>query len=568
MRMMISTPSESSESVTALTKSMQALEQQNIPEAERLAEEWLEDNPEDVEGLLHRSTLFAMQGNRDEAEALVDRVLAQHPKHADALSKKGTLQMSRGRFKEALSFYEQAIFADPMHKKAIYNYLLLAFNLRLYEQQKKCSSTMLEVHPDDVLLQAYRFHGVLMTEGQDAAQPYREEVLAAKDLPLQACLVIAFGFFYTGEKDLVRRFSELGLQQNETLPQLHCFLAFSRRYNADDPHLQQMIALEPKIPFDQPERHYFEFALAKALDDSGAKDQAFHWYKQANDRQMKNIPPYPMAHFMEQNGRLKNLFTSDGIAAHKADVAGDQKEPYGNYIFIVGMPRSGTSLAEVILGAHPDVMAGGERPELNYLAEQALLNADVNSLEDVDLAALKKEIDTHLASRFRGHRFLTDKQTENFRYIGLIKTLYPNARIIHCTRHPMATAWSNYKMFFNNARMLFTCRYDTIAGYYKTYQDMMTYWDGIFGEDIFHLSNERLIESPEDTIRRLLMYCGLPWDPACLEFHKSKSVVGTASAVQVKRGLYNDAVHEWRRFGDLLDPLRAEMLKAGIEGLS
>ncbi len=296
-----------------------------------------------------------------------------------------------------------------------------------------------------------------------------------------------------------------------------------------------------------------EFALGDLHDDLGEYDAAFRHYQSANRARPE---PFDSAAHQAQ---------VEAIRATAGRSLLDRPRPTADSapipIFIVGMPRSGTSLIEQILASHPEVHGGGELPYLGEQVDalcqataspypQCLVRADAGQLEE-----LGRKYRQQLRELAKARPFATDKLPHNFFYLGLIRAAIPNARIIHCLRDPLDTCLSIYFHNFNSnhpyARDL-----ASLGQYYQGYLSLMEHWRALPGIDMYDVRYEDLIHDQEPITRALLEYCGLDWDDACLEFHKSKRIVNTPSYDQVRKPIYKRAAGRWQNYAQHLEPLR------------
>jgi tetratricopeptide (TPR) repeat protein len=247
--------------------------------------------------------------------------------------------------------------------------------------------------------------------------------------------------------------------------------------------------------------------------------------------------------------------------------------PTSEPIFIVGMPRTGTTLLERVLGQHPDVFAAGELPHFaNALTAAAINLKGVQRLSRRDLVEASAKVDfralgADYLARTRpgtGHRaHFVDKLPLNYLYCGLIHMALPNARIVHLTRHPMATCYAVYKTLFKDAYP-FSYDFGELARYYAAYRRLMRYWHSALPGVILDVSYEALVANLELEVRRVLGHCGLEWQARCVDFHRNPSPTATASAAQVRRPLYDSSVGLWERYARELEPLRAMLMAAGV----
>ena len=239
-------------------------------------------------------------------------------------------------------------------------------------------------------------------------------------------------------------------------------------------------------------------------------------------------------------------------------------------IFIVGMPRSGTSLLEQILASHRDVFGAGELLDFQRLALELVKGQypeGIVSISPRKIAALATRYVDVLNERNASAPRVTDKLPANFLYIGLIYAAFPQARVIHCVRDPLDTCLSCYRKAFASAHG-FAYDLRELGRYYRAYAGLMAHWQRLFPERMFELRYEAVIREPESTIRRLIQYCGLDWDEACMRFYETERPVQTASAAQVRRPLYTDSIGAWRRYADHLQPLRTALAAAPAAGQS
>lgn len=308
------------------------------------------------------------------------------------------------------------------------------------------------------------------------------------------------------------------------------------------------------------------YALAKELEDLEAYPRSFENLSLGARRRREHIA-YDVQQDVATVDWIKAAFPPQRLRAPAIGCPSD--EP----IFIVGMPRTGTTLLERSLGRHPDVFPAGELPHFaNALTAAVAAFTGVPGLSRRDLVAASAKVDlravgqdylarTRPAAGQRAH--FIDKLPLNYLYCGLIHLSLPSARIIHLTRHPMATCHAVYKTLFKDA---YPFSYDLreIARYYAAYRRLMSHWDSALPGTILHVSYEDLVEKFDSELRRVLVHCGLPWHGACLEFHRNPYPTATASAAQVRRPLYDSSVRLWERYEDELRPLRAMLIEEGI----
>jgi len=298
-----------------------------------------------------------------------------------------------------------------------------------------------------------------------------------------------------------------------------------------------------------------QFALGKALEDEKRFAESFQHYQAANSSYTK-IQPF---RYSNHSTKLKTFFTPQYFS--------DQKENGSTSdapIFVVGLPRSGSTLVEQILTAHSKVDATRELAGINSIVRD-LINPNQPAQEQYpqSMANLSATQIQSLAQRYldfvKAYRqqapYFVDKAPPNFLHIGLIKTLFPNAKIIDIRRNPMASGWSVYRHFFADS-FLFSYDLKTIGKYYNDYIDLMDHWHSVLPKQILTISYENLVNDLPAAVDELLQYCGLPFEQSCIDFHLNKRAVATPSSEQVRRPIYAEALEQWKNYDEFLGPLK------------
>ncbi len=300
------------------------------------------------------------------------------------------------------------------------------------------------------------------------------------------------------------------------------------------------------------------FGLGKALDSAADYDRAFAAYTAANHASRLSAGPNGARYDAAAHERfVDRLITAFPEPVYPSAPTVGQSPP----LFICGMFRSGSTLVEQILASHPLVTAGGEIDLLPAMAREhlgPLLQEPGTAIEATRLAHLRAIYLDSVAARFPGAAFVTDKRPDNFLNIGLIKLLFPQAKIVHTRRHPIDNCLSVFFLHLSHS-MPYAFDLLDIAHWYRQYERLMTHWKSLYGEDIHDIEYDTLVADFQPTTRSLLDYCELPWDDACLTFHKTKTVVMTPSAWQVRQPLYTRSSGRWRHYERHLDSLRVAL---------
>ena len=333
-------------------------------------------------------------------------------------------------------------------------------------------------------------------------------------------------------------------------------LSLIHKYKDGDSHLRLM---EEKLTknIDEDDAQRLNFALGKAYEDIGDYEKSFKFIQAAN-KIYKKTTNYNVKNEIRLFQKIKTFFENNKI------------KPLDNYgqklIFILGMPRSGTTLTEQILSSHKNVYGAGELSFLKDIVEKKLISKDDNF--DPNVLNLKHEILLEIKMDYlkkievfkNKKEYLIDKAPLNFKWIGFILAMFPNSKIIHCTRNPMDVCWSNYKNSFPSQSMGYTYDLDDLANFYKGYDNLTKFWVKKFNSKIFNISYENLVLNKELETKKMLKFCDLDWDNNCLDFHKNKRSVSTASLAQVRQPLYSSSVKKWENYSNNLETLKRQLI--------
>lgn len=308
------------------------------------------------------------------------------------------------------------------------------------------------------------------------------------------------------------------------------------------------------------EREDLLFAQGKIFEDQQDYDRAFASFVEAN-RLHRQTHPYDQEATIGRINALTSCFTANFFAGREVCRTTTAIRP----IFVLGMPRSGTSLVEQILASHPLVFGAGELTDLGEIIHSSVgLPTDegfcrrVGSLDLDDWSKLGEEYLQRLerCPGRQGQQYVTDKMPFNFFHIGFIKLIFPSAAVVHCLRDPLSNCWSIFKNSFEGGND-YAYDLDELGKYYRMYQALAAHWRSVLPEFIYDLPYENLVTNTEMEVRDLLNFCNLPWSDACLEFYRTERVVATLSTGQVRRPIYTDSLRLSQRYGDNLAPLAA-----------
>ena len=497
------------------------------------------------------------QGALLEAQEYLQRSIALAPNHASAWNRLGETHEDLGMQFKACEHYRKAHELEPTSRDYTLN---LARGLRqcgeLSDAERVSEAYLLE-NPGDVefvLIQSQ----CLMDLGS-AERAVEKLRLALRAEPLSAKLQHAMGMLLSelGRFDQAREYFGKALSIDPQFYGAYFNLAAIQDFSSDESTADKLEKrLQQTPPRDKRMSVAAEFTLGKMFDDQGRYKQAFAHFQRGNSI-MRGLLRYSTA---AQNAYVDSLIehlNADFMAGHEA-AAHSSETP----IFILGMLRSGTSLVEQILAGHPGVAGGGElmfMPQAirKYTEQPAVVTGDkIAALPDETLKAIGTHYLAKLEEFYPGKRRVTDKLPGNFLIIGLIRTLFPKARIIHCVRDPLDTCFSCYVTHFDGGHP-YTYDLQEVGEYYRMYRNLMDHYQVLIGDKhILTVKYEELVQDVEVGARRMLDFCGLEWEPGCIEFSKVSRPVKTASLYQVRQGAHTHSVGRAQRYAAHLEPLR------------
>jgi len=308
---------------------------------------------------------------------------------------------------------------------------------------------------------------------------------------------------------------------------------------------------------DDTDQAHLHFALGRAFEHTQDYASAFEHYAAGNRRRRKTVV-FDIRVFENKSRRVSACFDAGFFAARPHAGHGDSAP-----IFIVGLPRSGSTLVEQILASHPAVEGTFELPNVLTMVrefdhanpEHDAYPESARQVAPEQFALLGRRYIDETTPIRSGRPHFIDKMPNNFSHVGLIHAMLPNAVIIDVRRHPLDSCFSTFKQHFAEGQS-FSYDLDDLGRYYRCYLDLMDHWDAVLPGKVLHVGYEQLVRDPEANIRRLLAHCGLQFEPACLAFHETKRPVRTASAEQVRQPLYSSGVGYWRHFDSQLEPLK------------
>lgn len=493
----------------------------------------------------------------DNALLAFEKAVTIKPDFVSAANSLGNVLREMGRFEPAAEAYLRAVELEPKRADIHCNCGYVQMKLGEYENAHHSLEKALELDPG--LVDAHFTLGQLYatTNKLEAATESFRQAIVCDPEDIRTHMELGTVSLELGQiddaRDCYRRVHEIEPDHAQTW----FLLGKTEKFSADGPEIEAMEGLLNRLPINDEGRIHLGFALAKAWDELDDADKAFSYLEAAN-RLKRNTFQYDADEHARRIERIIKAFDASTISeAPHEDMSTESP------IFVLGMPRSGTSLVEQVLASHSQVFGAGEREDLARLVSARDYPEEVVSLTTPALKKLGESFVGSLKSLAPQSQRVTDKTPLNFLYIGLIWLCLPNAKVVHCVRDPMDTCLSNYKELFASGHF-HSYDLEELGEFYRMYHRLMEHWKDLFPGFINDLRYEDLIADPETEIRKLLSWVELSWEDGCLEFHKTERPVRTASAFQVRQPIYETSVRRWKKYQKQLLPLSDALGPLGI----
>jgi tetratricopeptide (TPR) repeat protein len=507
------------------------------------------------------NALFS-DGELAAAEELTRAFLLKNGHHVEAMRLLARIGIQREVLDDAQLLLEGVLEIAPDYRAARFDYAQVLIARHMHQAAQEQVTRLLAADPTDRNYRTlYATTCVGLGQHERAIELYRA-LLPGAVQPADLHLSIAHSLKTLGRGDEAIREYREAADARTGFGDAYWSLANLKTYRFEDTELAAMRTAESAPAVSASDRYHLCFALGKALEDRGEYAESFACYERGNA--LKRAASRYRPEVLEQNTRLQIEVCTPELFARNRGSGAQDKDP----IFIVGLPRSGSTLIEQILASHSAVEGTQELADIPRMVVD-LQGQDWSRAEprypavlaQLDAAQLNRLGKRYLADtrayRTAEPRFI-DKMPNNFRHIGLLHLILPNARIIDARREPMACCFGNYKQLFAHGQE-FAYSIEDIARYYRTYLDLMRHWDAVLPGRVLRIQHEDLVNDLEGSVRRLLEYCGLEFEPACLDFHKTERSVRTASSEQVRQPLYREGLEQWRHYEPWLGPLRTSL---------
>ena len=509
---------------------------------------------------VEQATAALVADQRKTSEHLFRGILHADPSHVAALCGLAALSLAADKPNDAERLLRHALKQSP-HNPLAWRGLGQAFlALGQLQAAEAAAHRLTKLEPENP--QSWITIGLVSTRLMRQTEALEAYEQAARLKPEEVRLRISIGHIH---KTLGRRSDseaayKAALAMDPGIAEAYWSLADLKNYYFTD---AEIAAMQHQLERDEIKRAnaaQLNFALGRAFEQREQYADAFAYYARGNALRRLDAP-FDIKHFEHRATRIRTFFNTEFFTKHAG--SGD---PSAAPIFIVGLPRSGSTLVEQILASHSRVEGTMELPNIINIAHQFDDMVESRDGYPETVATAPLGLFAGLGSRYlqetaplrTGRKHFTDKLPNNFSHVGLIEAILPHATIIDARRHPMDACFSTFKQHFADGQT-FSYDLNDLGRYYRCYLSLMDHWDKALPGKVLHFRYEELVRDPEANIRRLLEHCRLPFEPACLSFHETRRSVRTASAEQVRQALYTSGVGHWRHFETELEPLRVAL---------
>jgi tetratricopeptide (TPR) repeat protein len=511
------------------------------------------------------ATAMFSDGDLAQAETIVRSYLLKYGNHVEAMRLLARIGLAHDVLDDADTLLEAVLTIAPDYRAARYDYAMALLRRHKHVQCIAELEKLLQLEPDNRTYKTtYATANVGLGDHERALALY-QELIADAPQDVQASelhLSVAHSFKALGRQQEAIQAYRSAAAVRPSYGDAYWSLANLKTYRFAADEIAHMRAAEAAARTALIDRYHLCFALGKALEDQGEYQESFRYYERGNSlkKAQSRYRPEPI----ERNTRLQQAVCTQEFFAARGGVGSPDPSP----IFIVGLPRSGSTLLEQILASHSQVEGTMELADIPRLVLELQGREPDNDnprypavLQTLEPDEFRRFGDRYIADtrvyRTDKPRFI-DKMPNNFRHLGLIHLILPNAKIIDARRNAMACCFSNFKQLFA-AGQEFTYGLEDIGRYYRTYVELMAHWDAVLPHQVLRVEHEDVVENLEANVRRILDFCGLEFEPQCVEFHKTERSIRTASSEQVRRPIFKEGIDQWRNFEPWLEPLKATL---------
>ena len=511
-------------------------------EAEQAFRQATRVNSNSYESFLNLGLILQSQKHFTEAISALERANTLYPSHPQLVFALANLCRDAGDLEKSVKYYKDTIPLNPKFLLQVYfNFSQLLYNNKKYSEAVPIYKKIVRIQPDNA--QAYNNLGNCfqnLDKLPDAVSAYEAAIKAKPDYS-EAFTHLGLALRSLGEKEKAISAFEAAIQHKEENSNAYLYLSELKTFDETDPHIKKMANLLEKDETKPSDKSNLLFALGKVHEDCNQYEEAFLSYREAN-KIKKSILKISIERDEYIFKRVKEVSPNISQQSIRNTPQVNDLSP----IFILGMPRSGTTLVEQIISCHSKVQAAGELTYINKFGSSLTLSN--KEITRYGMEIFQKNYLKSLEAHSNGKAFVTDKFPHNFLHIGLIINTLPNAKIIHVKRDASATCWSNFKNHFIFEGSAYNFDLDDTVTYYNLYNDLMNFWNNSFPNQIYTINYDTLTEQPEAETKRLINNLELKWEDECLAPQKNTRHIRTASHGQVRKKIYKGSSNDWKKF--------------------
>jgi tetratricopeptide (TPR) repeat protein len=533
-----------------------------LGEQSALAEQeaaYLETLPDELLGVLSRVN----EGKLFKADQLCRHFLRSNKQHVEGMRLLAMIGEQLGVLMDAEFLLETALELQPDYLRLRYDYANLLLKMQKFEKARAETAELIAVEPKNLRYLALHANALAGVGEHEAAIEAYNRVIGER--PGQFVLHVMRGH---AEKTIGRLQDAIASYQTASEMQplygdAYWSLANTKTYRFAPDEIVHMRRAEADERIGTDDRIHMCFALGKALEDAGEYEESFTFYERAN--LLKQGVVKHRRDFLKQRVQAQKAVCTRELFAQRKEVGCPAPDP----IFIVGLPRAGSTLLEQILASHSMVDGTMELPQIIALSQRLRgpVGQTAESEKNPRYPKILAELDHDYFRRFgeqfiedtrvyrQGAPLFIDKNPNNFFHVGLIKLILPNAKVIDARRHPMSCCFSGFKQLFGQGQE-FSYGLQEIGDYYRRYVELMDHWDEVLPGFVLRVQHEDVVDDLETQVRRMLDFCGLPFEEACLEFHRTDRSVRTPSSEQVRQPIYRSGLDAWQHYERWLEPLK------------
>jgi tetratricopeptide (TPR) repeat protein len=496
------------------------------------------------------------------AEEICRQFLGKVPHHVEGMRLLADIGVRLGVLEDAEFLLESALKFEPDNKRVRIDYIQALRKRQKFAAALEQARLLLDTAPDNPQFKSLYAIESMQTGDYETALSTFDGIL--EQLPADPVTLTSKGHAHKtcGDYEDAVKAYQAAIASAPHHGEAYYSLANLKVYSFSDAEIEEMHAQEHNSNLSHMDRVHLNFALGKAYEDRSDFATSFRYYEQGN--RLKKFQTTYKAEQMTQDLKAQQDVCTTQLFERRSGCGHDAPDP----IFVVGLPRAGSTLLEQILSSHSQVDGTLELPNILSLSQRLRRRARqegtteypgiLDELSDEELEAFGKEYIDDTRIHRQGAPFFIDKMPNNFRHIGLIHLILPNAKIIDARRHPMACCFSGYKQLFAEGQE-FTYDLSDAGRYYHDYVELMDHWDAVLPGKVLRVQYEDVVSDTPVQVRRILDYCGLPYEDACVNFYETKRSVRTPSSEQVRQPIYTSGLDQWRHYEAWLDPLKSAL---------